>query len=265
MPPAASHPTRFLTVASRAARAAGALLAARAGRPRRVETKRNAIDLVTEVDRASERMIHRAVQAAFPAHGFQGEERTRTHPGAPYQWIVDPVDGTMNFVHGMPTFAVSIGLHHEGRPLAGVIYDPMRRELFSGLAGHGAWLNGVRIRVSRAPHLSTSLLSTGFPSAFRRTPRRYLKPFEAFQSCCHGVRRMGCTTLSLAYVACGRLEGFYEQHLWPWDIAAGMLLVQEAGGRLSDFRGRPAQLHRGELVASNGLIHHEMLSHLTTV
>ncbi len=254
---------QYLDVAVRAAHKAGRLLVARAGKPRSVHTKRSAIDLVTEIDRASERMIHDEIRRRFPDHGFQGEERAQTNPDAPLRWIVDPVDGTTNFVHGMPAFAISIALTRHGQPIAGVVYDPTRRETFTAIKGAGARLNGTRIRVSKAARLSDSLLSTGFSSNFRRNPTPYLTWFVAFQARCHAVRRMGCTSLSLAYVACGRQDGFYERDLWPWDIAAGVLLVHEAGGRVTDFTGHPVQLAEGRVIASNGSIHAPMVSILS--
>ena len=255
--------SRHLDVATRIAHQVGAFQVRHLGRPASVRTKRSSIDLVTEIDRESERRIYRALARQFPDHGFYGEEATRAGLDAPFRWVVDPLDGTMNFVHGVPTFAVSIALVHQGSVLAGLIYDPTRRETFTARHGAGARLNGRRIRVSRTRRLAESLLSTGFASDFRRNPRPYLHWFKAFQSRCHGVRRIGCTTLSLAYVACGRQDGFYEQHLWPWDIAAGLLLVEEAGGRVTDFRGHPVQLTVGQVAASNGPIHERMLALLS--
>ena len=253
--------TTYLDVAARAAQQAGTLLAARMGHPRTVQTKRSEIDLVTEIDRASERMLHDAIRRRFPDHGFQGEERTQTNPDAPFQWIVDPLDGTTNFVHGVPVFAISMGLTYQGDLLVGVIHDPTQRETFTAIKGAGAWLNGTRIHASRIRRLAQGLLSTGFSANFRTNPTPYLRWFAALQSRCHAVRRMGCTTLSLAYVACGRQDGFYEQDLMSWDIAAGVLLVQEAGGRVTDFQGHPLRrLEDGRVVASNGHIHQEMLT-----
>ena len=251
---------RAVTVASRAAQRAGAILAASSGRPKSVRIKSSSIDLVTDIDRASERLLHRKIARHFPGHGFQGEEYRRTHPDAPFQWIVDPLDGTMNFVHGVPVFAISIGLQHRGRTVAGVIYDPNRQELFTAIQGEGAKLNGRSICVSPARRLARGLLSTGFPPNFRKGKSAYLRWFRAFELQSHGVRRIGSTAVSLAYVACGRHEGFYEQQLRPWDIAAGLLLVEEAGGRVSDFQGRPVRFERGEVVASNGLLHGQMLA-----
>ena len=257
---APSSLTTCRDVALQAARRAGPLLVRYMGRPSTVETKSSAIDLVTEVDRASEQMLHRAIHRHFPDHGFQGEERTRTNPAAPYQWIVDPLDGTMNFVHGVPAFAISIGLLHRGRPVMGVIYDPTRREAFTAIKGQGAYLNGTRIHASRIRRIGESLLSTGFSSRFRDNPTPFLKWFTAFQLRAQAVRRVGSTAISLAYVACGRQDGFYEQDLSPWDIAAGILLVQEAGGRVTNFHGRPPKLEEGQLVASNGWLHRQMLT-----
>ena len=252
----------YLDVATRAARTAGRLLASRAGRPRTVQTKRSAIDLVTEVDRASERMIGDAILRRFPDHGFQGEEQSLRNPEAPYRWIVDPLDGTTNFVHGMPFFGISIGLVHRDELLVGLVHDPIRRELFTAMRGHGAFLNGTRIHVSRTHTMATSLLSTGFSSAFRDHPDAFLEWLRRFESASHAVRRLGSTALCLAYVASGRQDGFYERDLSPWDTAGGILLVREAGGRVTDFHGRSRGLlePNAQLVASNGRIHREMLA-----
>ena len=250
---------RYAAAASRAALSAGALLAKHIGRPKTVATKRSAIDLVTEIDRASERIIQTMLRAAAPTFGFLGEERGHTLPDAQTRWIVDPLDGTNNFVHGLPIFGVSIGLEHRGTMVVGVIYDPMRRELFTAVKGGGAFLNGKRIRVSPMRQLSRSLLATGFSSSFLTRDEPYMSWFKALQRASHGVRRIGSTVYCLAAVAAGRLEGFYERDLWPWDIAAGMLLVEEAGGRITNVDGRPVTLERGNLVASNRRIHRDLL------
>ena len=258
---------QYAAVASRAALEAGALLARWIGRPKRVATKRSAIDLVTELDRACERLIDRTLRRATPAFGFLGEESSERRGELPYRWIVDPLDGTNNFVHGLPLFGVSIGLEdctrRPGTILVGVIYDPMRHELFVAGQGRGAYLNRRRLHVSSTATLSHSLLSTGFSSKFLEHTQPYLGWFTKLQRRSHGVRRLGSTTVSLAAVAAGRLEGFYEQDVWPWDIAAGMLLVEEAGGRVTNFQGSPVILDQGRIIASNGRIHRELVRVLT--
>ena len=251
----------YLTTALQAARAAGTLLRRYAGRPRRVDHKGSFIDLVTEVDRAAERLIYDRIHRRFPAHGFLGEEQTRADGArSGVRWIVDPIDGTTNFVHGVPIFAVSIGVERHGRLVAGVVYDPMRREAFTALAGRGAWLNGRPMHVSRARRLEDALLSTGFSPRFRRDPAPFLARFVDFQCVSHAVRRNGSTAISLAYVAAGRLDGFWESDVHPWDSAAGLLLVREAGGRVTDYHGRPATADTSDLVASNGRLHRRMLT-----
>ncbi len=250
---------RYLEAASRAAQAAGSRIARHVGCPATVETKRSAIDLVTEIDRACELLIRRRLQRASPECGFLGEEYGEHPPHSPVRWIVDPLDGTNNFVHGLPLFGVSIALEDRGEIVAGVIYDPLRRELFTALKDGGAFLNGKPIRVSSTPTLARSLLSTGFSAKFLTQRQPYLGWFEACQRRSHGVRRLGSTVISLASIAAGRLDGFYEQDLWPWDVAAGLLLITEAGGRVSDFAGRPPRIADGRLVASNGKIHRELL------
>lgn len=255
----ASSLSGYARAASQAAREAGRLLAQHVGKPAAVATKRGINDLVTNIDRASERLIHRILHRAYPDFGFLGEERGGRRSASPYQWIVDPLDGTTNFVHGVPCFGVSIGLAHEGTRIVGVICDPIRRQLFVGTRGHGAVLNGKRLHVSRHRTLATSLLATGFSANFRRHPQPYTRWFHTLESRTQAVRRMGSTALCLAYVAAGWLDGFYERDLWPWDMAAGLLLVEEAGGRVTDFDGSPVVLSDGRVAASNGWIHEEML------
>ena len=250
---------RYARAAIAAAAEAGALLAKYAGKPKTIRTKRSAIDLVTEVDQASERLIRRRLARVGPDFRFLGEEQGEAPGRSPFRWIVDPLDGTSNFVHGFPMFGVSIGLEHRGRMVMGVIYDPLRREMFAAVAGGGATLNGRRLRVSPVRTLAQSLLSTGFSSNFLKHEEPYLGWFKAFQRGSHGVRRIGSTVISLVSVASGRLEGFYEQDLWPWDIAAGVVIVEEAGGRVSSLSGGPVDLAEGRLVASNGHIHKEFL------
>ncbi len=250
---------QYARQAEKAAQQAGSLLAPLLGQPKTVKTKRSAIDLVTELDKNSEQIIYRILMQACPGSDFLGEERGGNRNGSPLRWIVDPLDGTMNFVHGLPLFGVSIALEYQSRIVVGVTYDPIRREMFTAVKNRGAFLNGRRIHVSKTHRLSQSLLSSGFSAKFRTHAAPYLAWFEAFESRSHAVRRIGTTVLCLAYVACGRMEGFYEKDLWPWDIAAGMLLVEEAGGRVTNFKGQAPSLAQGQLVASNRHIHSAML------
>ena len=253
---------RYVRAATNAAFEAGKLLLKHAGCPAQVETKRSPIDLVTEIDKAAENLIRRRLARAFPDFGFLGEEHGAAQEDAEYRWIIDPIDGTMNFVHGIPLFGISIGLERRGRLIAGVIFDPSRRELYTATRGGGAFLNGKRIHVSCVKRLDFSVLSTGFSSKFRQQPEPYLTWFKTFEMRCHAVRRIGTTVLALAYVASGRMEGFYEQDLWPWDVAAGIVIVEEAGGRVTNFDGKAPGLERGKLVASNGKIHRAILDTL---
>jgi myo-inositol-1(or 4)-monophosphatase len=225
------------------------------------------VDVVTIADRTSEKLIRRRLGEVFPEDGIFGEEGTRERLDREFRWYVDPLDGTTNFAHGFPQFCVSLGLEHrspglkqdeDGTLAAAVVYDPMRDELFAAEQGRGALLNGKPLHVSRIPELAESLVGTGFPSR-----KRHLNPnvhfYHEFTLRSHGVRRAGSAALDLAYVAAGRLEAFWEFNLNPWDTAAGILLVKEAGGRVTDFSGRHARLESKEILASNGLIHQELL------
>jgi myo-inositol-1(or 4)-monophosphatase len=225
------------------------------------------VDLVTVADRTSEKLIRERLAVAFPEHGVFGEEGTRERLEAEYRWYVDPLDGTTNFAHGFPHFCVSLGLEHrpaglqpdqDGTLVAAVLYDPLLDELFTAERGRGALLNGKPIHVSPTPLLAESLVATGFPSQ-----KRHLSPnihfYQEFTLRSHGVRRAGSAALDLAYVAAGRMEGFWEFNLNPWDTAAGFLLVEEAGGRITDFSGAKYKLDSREVLASNGLIQNELL------
>jgi myo-inositol-1(or 4)-monophosphatase len=233
-----------------------------------VETEyKGDVDIVTVADRTAEKLIREKLSEAFPEHGVYGEEGTRDRMEGAYRWYVDPLDGTTNFAHGFPQFCVSLGLEHrpaelpsgqDGTLVAGVIYDPMRDELFTAERGHGAWLNGKPMHVSRTPDLAESLVATGFPSRKRHaSPNIHF--YHEFTLRSHGVRRAGSAALDLAYVAAGRLEAFWEFNLNPWDTAAGILLVEEAGGRVTDFAGGHFQLNSNEILASNGLIQDELV------
>lgn len=249
---------RIKTVAIEAARQAGALLSVYAKNGFRVEHK-DALNLVTDADTHSEQAIVDAIGRAFPDHEILAEERGRAGSKSPFKWIIDPLDGTTNFAHGFPAYAVSIGVEYQDRCMLGVVFDPTRQELFVGEAGGGATLNGKSIHVSRTPKLDGALLVTGFAYDIRVSKQNNLDHFANFALRAQGMRRMGAAAIDLCYVACGRFDGFWELKLNPWDTAAGSLMVAEAGGRMSDFRGGPFSIYGIELVASNGLIHHEML------
>ncbi len=234
-----------------------------------VETEyKGDVDLVTVADRTVEKLIRERLGQAFPEHGIYGEEGTRERMNGEFRWYVDPLDGTTNFAHGFPQFCVSMGLEQrtsgmtpeqDGTLVAGVIYDPMRDELFTAERGQGAWLNGRPMRVSKIPDLAEALLSTGFPSRKRHaSPNVHF--YQEFTLRSHGVRRAGSAALDMAYVACGRLEAFWEFNLNPWDTAAGILLVEEAGGRVTDFAGNGFHLDSREILASNGLIQGELVA-----
>jgi myo-inositol-1(or 4)-monophosphatase len=224
------------------------------------------VDLVTEADKASEKLIRERLHTAFPTHGVYGEEGTRDALDSEYRWYVDPLDGTTNFAHGFPAFCVVLGLEHrpkglkqdeDGEMTAGVVYDPLRDEMFVAEKGKGAWLNGGQIQVSKVKTLQESLTATGFPSQKRHlNPNAYFYYQITLRS--HGVRRAGSAALDLAYVACGRLEGFWEFNLNPWDTSAGVLLVTEAGGVVSHFDGDTFTLDSREVLATNGLIQGEI-------
>jgi len=233
-----------------------------------VETEyKGDVDLVTVADRTAEKLIRERLGEAFPEHGVYGEEGTRERMEGEFRWYVDPLDGTTNFAHGFPQFCVSMGLEQrrvqsaevqDGTIVAGVIYDPMRDELYTAERGRGAWMNGKPIHVSLIETLAESLISTGFPSRKRHdSPNIHF--YHEFTLRSHGVRRAGSAALDLAYVAAGRLEAFWEFNLNPWDTAAGILLVEEAGGRITDFAGGAFQLNSSETLASNGLIHDELI------
>ena len=217
-------------------------------------------NLVTEVDRRSEAAIVEVISAAFPKHRILAEEGGETsRKDSPYRWYVDPLDGTTNFAHGFPVFCVSIGLEADGHMILGVVYDPLRRELFEAEAGQGAILNGERIHVSKVADLHKALLVTGFPydHAGRKENLPYFSRF-ALES--QGVRRTGSAALDLCYVAAGRIDGFWELDLRPWDVAAGSLMVVEAGGKITDFIGHPFSVHGSQTLATNSLIHEAMAS-----
>ena len=250
----------FLDVAIEAAREAGAILLQEYDRPPSISYK-GEVDIVTQADRRSEAAVVARLRTHFPKHTVVAEEGGGHDSASAFRWYVDPLDGTTNFAHGYPCFAVSIGLAEvrDGREelLVGAVLNPVNNELFTALRGEGAWLNQKRIHVSTVPELSRSLLATGFPS-HKRTENPNIHYYWDFTLRSHGVRRDGSAALDLCSVACGRFDGFWEFGLKPWDTAAGVLIVTEAGGTATDFAGRPYHLGGPDLLASNKLIHGEM-------
>jgi myo-inositol-1(or 4)-monophosphatase len=264
--PASAQNLLYIPKAAPIAREAGALL--REHFARGVETEyKGDVDLVTVADRSAEKLIRTRLSEVFPDHGVYGEEGTRERLDAEFRWYVDPLDGTTNFAHGFPQFCVSMGLEHrpaglaqgeDGSLTAGIIYDPLRDELFCAERGKGATLNGKPVHVSHVAGLSEALLATGFPSRKRHaSPNIHF--YQEFTLRSHGVRRAGSAALDLAYVACGRMDAFWEFNLNPWDTAAGILLVEEAGGRVTDFAGKRFRLASDEILASSGPIHQELI------
>ena len=247
----------YLSAAGEIAREAGALLVRYFERRVAVEYKAD-FDVVTEADRASERLIVERLRARYPGHSIVAEEGAGVELASEFTWYVDPLDGTTNFAHGFPVFCVTLALEQAGEVVAGVVYDPLREEFFAAEKGAGAYLNNRRIHVSRVNRLAESLLATGFPSHKRHADVNVYF-FHQTSMLSHGVRRAGSAALDLSYVACGRLDGFWEFRLNPWDLAAGVLLIGEAGGRSTDMHGAPHQLKGVETAASNVLIHDEMI------
>jgi myo-inositol-1(or 4)-monophosphatase len=250
----------LLDFAIQTARDAGRVLAERFGRALQVSNKGD-IDLVTEADIASERLIIERIRSHYPRHVILAEESGETsragQPGE-FKWIVDPLDGTTNYAHGYPCFCVSIALEQAGEIVVGVIYDPVRDELFAAERGAGATLNSRRIRVSDVDDLNAAMLCTGFPYDVRERGE-FARHFHNFIMHAQAVRRDGSAALDMAYVACGRFDGFWEEGLRPWDVAAGKLLVEEAGGRVSRYDGSAFSVYAPPILASNGLVHDAMM------
>jgi len=248
----------YKPLAVEAAKKAGLLLKKRIGRVRKIGYK-GVVNLVTEMDLLSEKFIVSLIRLRYPQHRFLAEEKTSEEGPSPYRWVIDPLDGTTNYAHGYPVFCVSIALEKDGRVVLGVVYDPMRDELFVAEKGKGARCNGRKIHVSSTPGLSRSLLATGFPYDLRESLANNFDHFRNFSFRVHAVRRAGSAALDLCYVAAGRFDGFWEMKLGPWDFAAGSLMVEEAGGKVTDFQGGPARVGGRNVLASNGKIHREMI------
>lgn len=253
-----------LHVAVEAALTAGSYQRHRFASPLSIELKGDK-DLVTEVDRESERLIVQQLLNRFPHHSILAEEGSCPHRESPLCWVIDPLDGTTNFAHGFPWFCVSIALEAEGELVVGVIFNPIHDELFTATRGGGAFLNGRPLQVSGRSPLKETLLATGFPYDCATDPANNFDNFMAFQRTARGIRRAGAAALDLAGVAAGRLDGFWELKLKPWDVAAGVLMVREAGGMVSGFDGSAYSICNNRIVASNGLIHGEMVAMLDRV
>lgn len=253
-----------LAVARHAAEKAGSHIAKRWDTAIHVDYKGD-VDLVSEVDLRAEEIVVDVLSAAFPDDGIVAEEGAPLAPGEARVWYVDPIDGTTNFSHGLPQFCVSIALHDQEGAAVGVIYDPLRRWTFHARRGGGAWLGGRRLRVSSAARLDRALLATGFPYDRRTVDDNNVAEFAHLIRNCQGIRRMGAAALDLAFVAAGWLDGFWESKLEPWDMAAGALLVEEAGGRVTDRRGASSKLAPPTLVATNGRIHDALVAELAEV
>ncbi len=247
----------YLETADSIARQAGALLMQYFGRVS-YELKGD-FDLVTEADKASEKLVVSILTQHYPSHSIMAEEGGGHESGSEFRWYVDPLDGTTNFAHGYPVFNVTLGLEKNGEMIAGVVFDPTRQEMFSAEKGSGAWLNNSPMKVSNASRLQDSLVSTGFPSQNRQLNAN-IHFYHQMAMSTHGVRRGGSAALDLAYVACGRLEGFWEFGLKPWDLAAGVLLVDEAGGRHTTMRGDEHRIGAPTLLADNAFIHDEAVA-----
>ena len=255
---------RYLPDVEAIAREAGALLMGHFARHVRIEYK-GEVDLVTVADRNSEALIVERLRKRWPEHGIVAEEGTRSDTAAQYRWYVDPLDGTTNFAHGYPVFCVSIALtRQDGQLEVGVLYDPTRDEMFAAERGQGATLNGKPMRVSKTTRLAESLLGTGFPS-HKRHANPNIHFYQQLTLRSHGVRRAGSAALDLANVACGRYDGFWEFNLNPWDTAAGVLIVQEAGGTVTRFDGSPFRLDSREVLASNSTIHRGLITNFEEI
>ncbi len=248
----------YLPSMSAIAREAGALLMQYFDQNIKIEYKGEA-DLVTAADRKSETLIRDRIRTLWPSHDVLGEEEGLRDTGSEYRWYVDPLDGTTNFAHGFPVFCVSMALQHKDEVIAGLCYDPTRDELFAAERGKGAFLNQRQIHVSKISNLAESLLGTGFPS-HKRHKNPNIHFYHQITLRTHGLRRAGSAALDLCSVAAGRFDGFWEFNLNPWDTAAGVLIVQEAGGKVTDFQGGPFQLNSRETLASNGLLHDSLIA-----
>jgi len=257
-------PAALRSILFKALRSAGALIRKNIDRPNKVHFKnKSPINLITWVDAAADKLVRGTIQRRFPDHDLLTEESQPTHRASAYKWIVDPLDGTTNFAHHFPQACVSIGVEYRGQIVLGGVFDPFRDELFWAEKGKGAFMihsgKSRRLRVSRSKALTESVLLTGFPYDRREHLKLYLSYLTAFMGKIQGIRRMGAAALDLCWVACGRVDGYWEWRLKPWDCAAGKLIVEESGGRMSDFSGGRFSIYGDQTLATNSQIHNEML------
>ncbi len=250
----------MLSIAIEAAKEAGKFLKYNVGKVKNIEMKQGEErNLVSEIDKGSEERIITIIRRHFPTHAILAEESGASTTSSDYMWVIDPLDGTTNFLHSVPIFCVTIAVAYKGELVAGVVYDPNLDELFTAEKGSGAYLNGRRLTVSSTSKLINSLLVTGFPYDIAQNPENAIGHFVNFLVEAQGIRRLGSAALDLSYVAAGRFDGFWEVNLNPWDMAAGMLFVREAGGRVTDFAGAESSIYKKQVLASNGIIHDAML------
>ncbi len=257
---------KYLKVAVRAAKIAGNFILDNLGKISKKDVGlKKASDFVTFVDKESERLIIRTIRSYFPEHFFLAEESLKETKTQKYRWIIDPLDGTTNFIHQFPVFSISIALEYKGEIILGVVNDPFKKEIFTAIKGEGAFLNNRLIKVSSISSLKEGLITTGFPFRSKKFIDLYLKLFKEIFNNASDLRRAGSAALDLAYVACGRCEGFFELGLSPWDIAAGEILIREAGGVITDFAGGEDHLKTGNVVAGNPFIHKKLLKKVRRV
>ncbi len=229
------------------------------GKDLNIEFKTGETNLVTDVDKASEKHIKEFIQKKYPAHSILAEESGELKNESEYLWVIDPVDGTTNFAHGLPIFAVSIGLQKNGITIAGVVYDVMQNVTYLAETGSGAYADSNKMAVSKNDKLSRCVIATGFPYNISENPDKAIEKFAAFTKSARGIRRLGSAAIDLCYVAKGIFDGFWEVYLHPWDICAGKLIVEEACGLITDFKGNPIDIYTHYVLASNGLIHNSMI------
>ncbi|MGO9481537.1 MAG: inositol monophosphatase family protein [Candidatus Kryptoniota bacterium] len=241
------------------AKKAGKFLKENEGKISEIKEKGSFTNLVTNIDKASETIIKDFITSNFPAHGILAEESGASSPMSEYRWIIDPLDGTTNYTHSYPVYCVSIGLEYKGEPVAGVVYDPNFDELFSAEKGSGAFMNGKKLDVTSTGTLERALLATGFPYDIKNNPFNCIQHFNEFLTAAQAIRRLGSAALDICYVAAGRMDGFWEVNLHPWDTAAAVLITTEAGGKVSDFTGGKYNIYQKNILLSNGSIHEQMI------